>query len=361
MAGLHKFISFTLFFLLMSSCDLFTGTDPNENNENNENEENTVETTVQTYFASGVYGDIILYEIDMENKTFTYHNETTNQSGEGEISLSTDPKLSGMYEFSINGDKFYGIISSEKAIITSMPSGRLENAICFGLSADLDLMNDFSASDIAGKYLYVDYGNLDSQEGYGGIELKSDGTYTYQIAPENEDDFSEEKHFAGAGSGTWKVDENETYKIIFSEDGMEYYGTANPGKAILFDNGVGKGFTVGLIYPENHIGMSAVAGKYHFLDFTTEGYKGVGYYDIPSSGSSFEYYSKYTDNPSLDDEGTAENFEMVPTMNNLFRAKAEYDGEIFTTWLFFLPGEIMLHYCAGADAMVSCGIGAKVE
>ncbi len=351
---------FFLSGLILLACkkDADENSDSNlPDNNNNNNTEETVE--YNKYLASGSYGDVIRYEIDEENNIYKYYNETTGQSDSGTYVVSNDANLQGVYEVSLGSDNFYAVELADKAFATSLPSGRAENELCFGLSADLDLSTSFSTSDIAGKYLFIIYDDLTSSEIWGGYELFSDGTYTWQLGPQDEANFDENTHFAGGGSGTWGISSEDPSRLIFTEDGIDYFGTVYPGKAMLIDNGTGNGFTLGIYYPDTHVSQSDVAGYYRYLDITLDGDQGVGYYNIPSSGSELSYYYKYRS--SSEGTGSCSDFTTVGTVNNMFKCTDIFDGDTFYNYFIILPGEVMLHFCAGDNGLVSYGIGAKIN
>lgn len=330
---------------------------PSDNNTPNPPPNPTPE--VNKYIGSGSYGDVISYEIDETNQIIKYYNETTGESGSGTYTMTANNNISGVYEAVFDGNTYYVIELAEEIMATSAPSGRLANRLCYAISADQDLAADYTMDDLAGKYLFIIYDDFDDDV-YGGYELFGDGTYTWDLGPENENDFDENEHFAGGGAGTWKVSPTDPSRLIFTEDGVDYTGTVYPGKAMLIDNGVGQGYVAGIKYPSSHVTQASVAGAYRILDITTEGTTGIGTYTISASGGNLSYYLKYTD--GLIDQGSADDFAAVPTINNMFKASVVYDGEIFWTWFVLLPGEIMLHFCAGENAgLVSYGIGARIN
>lgn len=314
---------------------------------------------INKYIGCGSYGDIIRYEIDETNMTISYYNETTGESGSGSYTLTGDNNISGVYEAIFDGETYYAIELAEEIMATSAPSGRLSNRLCYAISADQDLSTDYSVNDLVGKYLYIIYDDFED-EVYGGYELYADGTYSWNVGPDDEDNFDENIHFAGGGGGSWAISPTDPSRVIFTEGGVNYTGSILPEKAMLIDGGVGNGYIAGIKYPGSHATQLSVAGSYRILDVTSEGTTGVGTYSIPASGGNLQYYLKYTD--GLIDQGTANDFAPVSAINNMFRVSASYEGEIFYTWFVLLPGELMLHFCAGEDTgLVSYGIGAKIN
>lgn len=247
------------------------------------------------YLASGSYGDIITYEIDVSNKTYSNINETTGQSGNGTFSTSSNINFNGVYEITVSGDMFYAVELAEKVFVTSLPSCRADNKLCFGISSGLDLLNDYTMADLSGKYIYVNYDNITR---WGGYEIKSDGTYTRKQGPDDETTFDEAAGFSGtgtgaeAGSGTWEIlSSSNSTRVIYTdtEKGTESIGTIYPGKVLLIDHGVGCGFSGGVKYPTTHSTQSSIAGTYRFLDVDLENNEsGLGYYTLPAAGGNVD-------------------------------------------------------------------------
>ncbi len=316
---------------------------------------------ISKYLAAGSYGDIITYEINSTNKTFSFINETTSQSGNGTYVLSTNPNLNGVYEITIGGNFYYGIEIPGKLFATSLPSGNQANALCFGLSSELNLTTQYTPADLSGRYLWIMYHDIEDFE-WGGYEVFADGTYTWQFGPEDDNDFNENTHFAGAGSGTWQVSTTDPSRILFSESGSSEVGTIYPGKMMLIDNGIGMGFTAGVKYPNTPISQASIAGNYRWLDVTPEGYLGVGNFSLPASGNSANYYYHYYNNPyASSGNSTMFNFRRSTMINNVFIGEDNWEGDIFYTAFIVLPGEALLFFTWGDDGMVSYGIAGKIN
>lgn len=344
--------------VLIGSCNKEDDTIPNNNI-------NPPVASKNNYLASGSYGDIITYEIDVSNKTYSYINETTGQSGNGTFSTSSNINFNGVYEITIGGDMFYAVELAEKVFVTSLPSGRADNKLCFGISSDLDLLNDYTMSDLSGKYIYVNYDNITR---WGGYEIKSDGTYTRKQGPDDETTFEEATGFSGtgtgaeAGSGTWEIlSSSNSTRVIFTdtEEGTESIGTIYPGKVLLIDHGVGCGFSVGVKYPNTHSTQSSIAGTYRFLDVDLENNEsGLGYYTLPAAGGNVDGLFKYSD---YEGSISASNFAPVSAVNNMFKMSNEYEDITVTTLMVILPGEVMLHFNANSAGSINHGAGAKIN
>lgn len=352
------------FFLLIAALALvFVASckkDDDNNDNNNNNNNNNQTPVIRKYMAAGSYGDIINYELDKVSNKFKYNNETTGVSDSGTFVVLSHPQLNGVYEITVGTNKFYGIELQDKLFATSLPSGNQLNALCFGLSSEIDLSTQ-TTSDIAGKYIWVMYYDLDDFQ-WGGYEMLANGTYTWQFGPQDDNDFSEAQHFAGAGTGTWAVSTTDPNRIIFTENGVSNEGTVSPGKYMLIDNGVGMGFTAGIKYPASSVEQAAIAGSYKWLDVTPEGYLGVGSFDLPASGTSVNYFYKYYNNPyASEGNATMTNFRRSNAIKNAFIGEDNWDGDMFYTSFIVLPGEALLFYTWGDNGMVSYGVAAKIN
>jgi hypothetical protein len=358
MAMKKNYLRFGLIFFFLLTLVTACKKDDDDNNDDNNNNITPVE---HKYTASASYGDIIRYTFDVANNTYSFTNETTGETGSGSFTMSSNPNLTGVYEITANSNIYYVIELAEKVFATSDPSGRPENKLTFGISADLDLSTSYTAADIAGKYLYLTYSDFfnDSTD-WGGFELFADGTYSYNFGPNYVEDFDDVNQFTGAGSGTWVISSTDHSRIIFTEGGTDYTGTVYPEKVLMIDNGVGNGFSLGIKYPATHATQSSVAGTYRFLDITSTGETGVGYYTIPASGGTLSYYYKYP-GASGEGSGSCSDFTATPTVQNMFEASEVIESVTYTTYFIILPGEVMLHFCMDPNGAISYGLGAKIN
>jgi hypothetical protein len=326
--------------------------------DDSDDDDPPVAEDINHYTVTGSYGDVITYTIDEVNHTYSYTNETTGATGSGSYTMSTNPNMPGVFEISSGGQTYYTIELADKFMATSMPSGRPENKLCFGVSSDLNLTS-YSAADLAGRYVYVVYQDFNDSTDWGGFEVLSNGTFTYNVGTNYVTNWNDAVQFAGAGSGTWAVSGTNNSRIIFTEGGIDYVGSILPGKIMVMDDGVGNGFTMGLKYPDVHPTKDMVAGTYRYIDITTSGEVGIGYYNLPASGSSVSYYYKYND--GTEGSGTAGNYIVVNEVKSMFQADETIGGTLYTSYFIILPGEIMMHYCTDTAQIISYGIGAKIN
>ena len=316
----------------------------------------------RNYFGAGSFSDVISYKIDGTNKTYSYNNETKGMNDSGSFSLSTNQNLDGVYEILENGIVYPFIETPGKYFATCYSSGNAQNKLVFGVSSKQNLLSDYTVNDLTGKYLWVNYDKLD-EFGWGGIEVLANGTFTWQMGPEDEADFSENAHFAGAGSGTWTISPTEPSRIIFRALGNDYNGTIYPGKVLIMENGNGYGFTLGVKYPAIPVSQASIAGKYTWVDYTPEGYRGVGSFVLPASGTTASFYSMYYNNPYFSSgTQTMSNFKRSSTIKNAFTGELLSEGELFYTSFIALPGELLMMVSFGEDSgVVSLAVAFKAN
>ena len=318
------------------------------------------EVRYNNYLLAGSYGDLIGFGIDKARGRYRFNNETMGMVYSGNFSMSTHPQLTNVYEIMRNGAIYYCIELPGKMMATSVPSGNHANLLCFGLSDDKNIAS-LPAAAFAGKYLWVVYDDIEEFT-WGGMEVFANGTFTWQIGPDDDNDFDAGKHFAGGGNGVWKVSVRQPNRIEFIEKGDTLFGTMLDNKMLMIDNGPGKGFTAGVRYPDAPLTQASIAGSYKWLDVTPEGYRGVGYFNLPASGTDCEYFYKYYNNPyAREGKDTMFNFRRSTKINNAFIGEDDWDGERFYTGFFVLPGETMLFYTWGDNGLVSYGVACKVE
>ncbi|MDD3875885.1 MAG: hypothetical protein PHT69_04650 [Bacteroidales bacterium] len=359
---MKKTLSNLLLPLMMISIFSFSCKKDDDNNNNNNNNNNNIQPAVYNkYLVAGSYGDIINYEIDKANKKFKYTNETTGISDSGTFVIKTGANLGGIYEITVGNNTFFGIEKQDKMFTTSLPSGNQLNSLCFGITSEVNLSTQYSSSEIAGKYIWLLYQDIEDFL-WGGYEILPNGTFTWQFGPADDNDFNESQHFAGAGSGTWVVSSTDPSRIIFTEGGVSSTGTVYPGKYMMIDNGPGFGFAAGIKYPNAPLTQASIAGDYKWLDVTPEGYLGVGNFSLPATGTTADYFYKYYNNPyASEGNDTMTNFRRSTAINNAFLGEDDWDGDIFYTSFIVLPGEALLFFTWGDNGMVSYGIAAKIN
>ncbi len=318
--------------------------------------------SIRNYFGAGSFSDVITYEIDWPNKSYSYRNETTGMNNSGSFILSSNPNLSGIYEITENGNIYPAIETPGKFFATTFPSGNSANNFFFGITSKINLSTDYAVNDLTGLYLWANFDKLD-EFGWGGIEVLSNGTFTWQVGPEDDADFNENQHFSGAGSGTWTISQTDPSRIIFRFGGRDYNGTIYPGKVLIMENGSGYGFTLGVKYPASPVSQASIAGNYNWVGYTPEGYRGAGSFELPASGTTATFKSFYYNNPYFSSATqTMSNYKRSSTIKNTFTGELSSDGELFYTSFIALPGEILILVTFSEESgLVSLELALKVN
>lgn len=360
------FILASIFIASMAfiSCDKEETPDDNGNGNNNNSK-----TGIHHYFTAASYGDIISLTIDRNNSTYSFINETTGESGSGTLKLSSNPKLSGVFETTIEGKTQYTIELPGIAVISTIPLGNTLNKICFGVSSDIHEQNNYTMSDFVAKYLFFNFDDSekDPEAFLGGYEIFSSGAYTWGFA--NSDLSAVD--FSGLGGGNFNFVDGSKSRLEYVEsDDHSGIGSVYPGKLFVMDNGPGYGFSVGVTYPATPVLQSQIAGTYKMVTITSHAGESVGYYSIPASGKDVTFYEKYNDGTSYESsqEGTTINsFERVSSLNNIFKMVMTMELEDGTTWqtsayLILLSGEMMMYFSTEPDGSIGgYGLALKVD
>ena len=145
--------------------------------------------------------------------SYSWTNETLNQTGNGTYTVSTDPNLTGNY---ITNNGYYIIEAPNLSFLTTLDFGRPQNLFSIGFNSNQNLNN----VSVTGDYIWISFGGASEGE-WGGYRLNADGTCTYGIAPENPSLITNFNYFQGAGSCTWAVSSQDSSRILFTEGGLD--------------------------------------------------------------------------------------------------------------------------------------------
>lgn len=348
---MKKNIFFILGIVFLSGLFLTTCNkdDLDPNNSNNSN--NPVGgKNLRHYFMSASYGDLISLTIDADLLTYAFNNETTGESGNGELRLSNNPNLSGIYVTNIDGRKQYTIELPNVAVVSSMPMGNTRNKICVGISSDIHEENNYTMADLSGRFIFINFDDTEKNPAnfWGGANVNSDGSYSWGWGNTNVTTIS----FTGGAYGTVSFDENNKSRLLFTESGgLSGIGSIYPGKLLLMDNGPGYGFTIAVKYPDYPISQQEIAGNYKMINITTFSGESTGYFSIPASGKNLTYYELTNEGHEYMDMtgATISSFERVSTLNNVFKVVMNVmldDGTWWevTNYFILLPGEMLMYF-----------------
>ncbi len=356
--------------LLLSSCG--------KDNNDDDNNSNVNDPITQDYVTAASYGDLISFSIDSENKTYSYHNETTSETGSGSFEMSTDPLLQGVYEVSQGGITQYIIEIPNVIAITTLQLGNTLNKMAVGLSADVHHTNQYTLADFAGQYLFMNFDDDETYPGefWGGAQASADGSYSIGSGDEQITSIS----FSGVSGGTLSIDANDNSRVIFNDDNMPEptIGSIYPGKALIIDNGPGSGFSFAVTYPDAPVSQSSLAGSYKGVLIAEGSGQGAMNLEIPASGTGISYYLKFNSGEIYQvSNGTGpyhsiDSFERVPTLNNVFKMEqtVTIPGEpafLSTSYAVLLPGDILMYFGVeysddyNREIVATYGISAKIN
>jgi hypothetical protein len=320
-------------------------------------------TTENGYNSATNYGDVIKFKIvttalsDGTNGfNYEWSNQSMNLNGNGTLTLSSNPNLTGVYE---TNDGKYVIELPNKTYISSLNYGRTQSNLSFGITSKQNLNN----TSIQGDYIWINY-QEDTVESIGGYRINPNGTVTWGLAPYDIISITNFNYFEGGGSGTWSISPTDSSRIIFTENGIEYIGSIYPEKYMLISNGTANGITVGVLYPSSPLSISQIAGTYRGFDFTADGNIGVGRYTVPQTVSPINYYYSYSNPPLISQGNSSGNIDRHPGINNCFvcndAVPNQYD---YTTFCIVLSGECMLTFSRSntTHGASSCGFGLKIN
>ncbi|RPI17294.1 MAG: hypothetical protein EHM58_09895 [Ignavibacteriae bacterium] len=345
------YLSCTVYF---NSCGTDTTTNPQTPGSSNNN----------SYTLSNNYGDIVKLTVkSASNKdnitalTYEWINQSLNMNGNGTMTLETNPNLAGVYKTS---DGNYIIEQPDSAFISSIQFCRPESKIGFGITSEKNL----NTLTLTGDYIFINYAQ-DTIDAFGGYSIKSDGTFTWGLAPYDISTISNFNYFQGGGSGTWAVSSSDSSIVIFNSGGVNIEGVVYPGKYMIIGDEVNHCVTVGIKYPSVPVDISQVAGTYRGFDYTNDGNVGVGFYTMPSTAAQLPYYFSYNNPPLISQGISSGNVTRHPGINNCFVVRDIKPGEWdFNCYVIMLSGECLLHFARsniGNQGSNSCGFCLKIN
>lgn len=332
---------------------------------------------ITNYSGSGSEGDLITFDINQTDQTYTINNETTGQEDEGRYEVMDTPGLEGIYSVTIGSDEFYAVELDDKIIAANFPTGNPLNTISFGVSSALD--NSGNTNNIAGDYTFIIMDNEGimgdpSIKEWGVISINSNGTWIKQsfasntgdgsIPEMNPESYSGQLPLStGDGSGSWAVNGTNKERLDVTIDGTSdalsgyVYADANEA-AFLLDLGTGNGFLIGLKITDNS-SFSSITGDYKFVNVWDNGF-GAGNYSISSSGD-VDWVHQGSDGPS---SGTFELTKCGNAFSNVYYSPSvQLEDTYFEKLYCVIVGDIIIHF--GFDNsngdFAQYGIGARID
>ena len=318
----------------------------------------TTPKELKNYSGSGSNGDLITFEINHTDNTYSINNETTNKTENGSYTTMLDSSLNGIYKVNANGSDFYAIELNDKIIAANFPTGNPLNTISYGVSSKLD--NTDNVSNIAGDYLFMtmsEEGIMDdpSIKQWGILNINSDKSWKKKDFATNTGDGSVTEMspdlFTGAleitssdETGTWEVDGTNKERLNVKVNGLTndltgyVYAGANEA-AFLLDLGTGNGFLLALKITNNAT-INSIAGDYKFINVWQDG-KGAGNYSINNSGLVNWIHKGSDGNGS----GSFQLTQCNNVFKNVFYAKSvEIEPNYFEDIYCVIVGDMIMHF-----------------
>lgn len=322
-----------------------------------------MESGSNAYSGVGVVGDLITYQLDKTNKTYTLNNETTGNQESGDFSIKSETLFNGIYQLESGGTSFFGVELDDKISVMNFPSGNTANALTFGVSSEID--NTEWSSSFAGDYMYVylgDYLDTDPMT-WGQITLNGSDCHTtsfngvgpedapvnYPLTASNADD-----------SFTWQLDGQKKDRITIDAGiAGTYTGFAYAGAdfgTFLLDLGPGAG--VMIAYKVQNATLSSIAGDYKFVDYDIYGNRGGGNYTISSDGTVKYSWTDGDANNTIEDETLLSQLTASYIPNVYYATNINSYGD---NLYVVICGNAIMHYIFDSNySFVGYGAGAKL-
>jgi hypothetical protein len=329
-----------------------------------------------TYSGSGSYGDLVTFEINQTDHTYSIYNESTGQSSSGTYTIQTG-QLQGVYRINIGGNSFFSVELSDKFLAANFPTGNPLNNLSFGISSEIDNTNNMA--NIAGDYIFFEvdadgYFNNPIWKEWGALAVYSNGIFegisyatggpypsSETIAPEDFTDGFPINQDSIEFDGTFTVSGTHKERLIttLNQDPLGtyngfVYATASQG-ALILDKGLGNGFILALKINTSS-NLSAIAGSYKYVSVLDNNTAVGGNATI--SGSSGTYYQETS--TGVTESGTLQNIQQCANFHNVYYGEmvsTQVDGKIYLC----IVGDIFFSIAFNnSGEFVIYGAGAKL-
>lgn len=366
-----------LFCSLAMASVLFSACKKEDDNNDTDNTTPTPTDTKRGYSGSASYGDLVTFEINQTQHTYSVHNETTGLNENGSYSIMNG-ELNGIYKITNATSSFYAVELADKIIAANFPTGRTENNMSFGVSSSIN--NIGNESNIAGSYIYMHFvddavnGNVRNKE-WGIVSINANGTMKVQPYATNgtgsmttlgPEDFNASLPLTTSLlDGTWNVNGTNHERLnasITQQPGSAFTGFANTSASapvFLLDMGTGNGFLIGLKI--NTSSLTQVAGLYKFVGVVADGSRiannvtintnGTGNVVITNAAGSLEYESlaNITQCPNLPNVYFADHLSGTP---------ATVTGKLYAV----ISGDVAMYFIFDNQGFFNAyGAGAKMN
>lgn len=290
---------------------------------------------VNKYNGSASYGDILTFEIDQTNQSYTADNLTTgatvtNSYTELDAAVEIDSVVYDVFEdlYEIDesgGGKSYAIEIADRILAGNFPTGRAANDIFLAVTDERSLVGQ--EAQMVGTYFYVSLepgqqANGENEWGQFTIEEDGDlyGFYTTTTAPEDTSYFLPVDSADEANiSNTFYLDvyiNNDGKSLRFYDendsltDFVGYVYLDGESTAMMIDLGTGNGTVFAFKTDMAQLGssgedFSSYVGEYKYVDFYEN-------FDIEKGAGNFAINANKTFDISLI------GFDTDPSVNDYF-------------------------------------------
>lgn len=376
---------------LFSSCGDDGGDDKPAATNNNGGGGGT--TGINKYKGSGSYGDLIAFDIDQTNSTYTARNSTTgvteNNSFEVlDAALEVDSVIydvyEGIYEVTeADLSKTYAVEIGDRLLAGNFSSGNSQNEIFLAVEEA-----DYTGreSEIVGTYFYValvpgQQSSGDNEWGMFSIDSEGEihGFGTSSVAPGDTTvsvplDSANASFHDGYFGADLELDGDELYIIedgVRNSDIVGYVYIGGESTTILFDQGDGNGtyfaFKSDLSQANGNEDFAQYEGNYKYVDFYRNSApldKGAGNFTVYENGgtryldysligwdkNNDEYYVDVTADVVMDWTG----FPGIYQSDN-------WDGNGSTLYHVF-AGDLVMYFDYNSSGLFEgYGVGGKLD
>lgn len=350
-------------------------------------------TTINKYNGSASYGDILDFEVNQTNSTYTAVNLTTNITESSSFSVldaavEIDSVLydvfQGIYEIDegTNG-RSYAIEIADRLLAGNFPTGRAANDIFLALSDEQDYSS--RTDEIEGDYFYValEPGNQSTgQNEWGMFSIDDEGDlygfYSYKAPEDTTITIPIDSAMAAPLGNTFYFElglQNGDELTFTDENDVQVPGVVGyvyiggESTAIMIDQGTGEGtifaFKIDDSQTNGNENFNKYIGEYKYVDFY-EGStldKGAGNFSVQAGHVFDRSLIGYVTDPSYDDyyAEVTSGISMTWTGYPGLYVSNNYDGNGSDLYQMFAGDFVMYFDYTSSGNFQGYGIGGRLD